>query len=68
MAEPMVSVDNKTGEIEGILSILVASEYLTSCIPSGSNMIEGTGIFYPERACHEKGKAALYAGFIPAVF
>jgi hypothetical protein len=45
----MEYVANKTEEVEEIFSIPVASEYLNSCIPPGGNMIEGAGIFYPER-------------------
>ena len=36
------------------------TEYLSYCIPPGGSMIEGAGIFYPERMRHEKGMAEKY--------
>ncbi|HOK50006.1 MAG TPA: hypothetical protein PLM18_07530, partial [Sedimentibacter sp.] len=42
-------------EVEEIFSILVASEYLSSCIPPGGNMIESAGYSIWRRRAMRRG-------------
>ena len=52
VAEPIVPRDHRVQDGKEYLPILVVAEYLVSRIPTGCDMVNGSGVFYAKGAGH----------------